>query len=75
MPTNARPDEKTAAVIARILEAHKTLVSIAQDLRRADDFDHAQDMSDAALYCRAAYNDLRLGENTRAKQVRRRKST
>jgi len=52
--------EKRAEVVARILAVHKTLVAIAQDLRRLDDFDHAQDMSDAALRCRAAYNGLRL---------------
>lgn len=72
--TEPTPDERTAAVIARILEAHKTLIGIAQDLRRMDDFDHAMDMSDAALYCRAAYNDLRLGENSRSKPVRQRKN-
>ncbi len=65
---------ETQAIMDRIIEAQKLLVSIAQDLRRADDFDHAQDMSDAALYCRAAYNDLRLGENSRDKPIRRRKA-
>lgn len=62
-------------LVARIDAAHELLIGIARDLRFADDFDHAQDMSDAALYCRAARNDLRLGENTRAKPVRRRKGT
>lgn len=70
--THAPLSSKTTAFMDRIVEAHKLLVSIAHDLRRADDFDHAQDMSDAALYCRAAYNDLRLGQNSRTKPVRRR---
>jgi hypothetical protein len=52
------------AVVARILEAHKTLVGIAHTLRSMNDFDHAQDMSSAALYCRAAYNDLRPRDET-----------
>lgn len=51
--------DQRAEVVKRILEAHKTLVGIAHTLRAMDDFDHAQDMSCAALYCRAAYNDLR----------------
>lgn len=67
--------EQRAAVVERILEAHKTLVVIAQELRRLDDFDHAQDMSDAAMFCRAAYNDLRLGRNTREKALRKRETT
>lgn len=71
MPNEHIPAE-TKAILDRITEAQKLLVSIAADLRRANDFDHAQDMSDAALYCRAAYNDLRLGENSRLKPVRRR---
>lgn len=53
-------DEKRAAIVKRIEDVHGLLVSIAQDLRRMDDFDHAQDLSDAALRCRAAYNELRL---------------
>ena len=65
-------DPKRAAVIVHIDEAHAMLVSIAHTLRALDDFDHAQDMSDAALYCRAARNDLRLSQNTRKKPVRRR---
>ena len=66
-------DPKLAPVIARILEAHKLLVSIAHDLRSMNDFDHAQDMSDAAMFCRAAYNDLRLGKNTRESAKKRAK--
>lgn len=53
------PSKQRAEVVVRILEAHKTLVGIAHTLRSMDDFDHAQDMSSAALHCRAAYNDLR----------------
>ena len=68
------PPLSKETIIARIHEAHDTLIGIARDLRFADDFDHAQDMSDAALYCRAAANDLRLGENTRAKPLRKRQA-
>lgn len=68
-------DSEHAAVVARILETHKLLVSIAQNLRRLDDFDHAMDMSDAAMFCRAAYNDIRLGKNTRKKTLRKRDAT
>lgn len=44
--------------VARIRAAHTILVEIAQDLRRANDLDHAEDMSKAAMYCRAAANDI-----------------
>lgn len=66
----ARTKEKQ--VIIRIREAHQTLIEIAGDLRFMDDFDHAQDMSDAAMFCRAAANDLRDGKSTREKSIRRR---
>lgn len=49
----------------RILQAHTLLIEIARDLRAANDFDHAQDMSDAALRCRAAYNELKDKGNGR----------
>jgi len=51
----------TSEIVLRIRQAHELLISIARDLRRADDFDHAQDMSHAALYCRAAANELEDG--------------
>ena len=47
-PTTS-PSQQKAEVVARILEVHKTLVGLAHDLRRMDDFDHAQHMSSAAL--------------------------
>lgn len=67
--------EQIVELAACIEAAHALLIGIARDLRFANDFDHAQDMSDAALYCRAARNDLRLGENSCAKPVRRRNGT
>jgi hypothetical protein len=67
--------EQVVELVARIDAAHELLIGIARDLRFANDFDHAQDMSDAALFCRAARNDLRLGENTRSKPIRRRNDT
>jgi hypothetical protein len=66
--------EEVEKVIIRIRHAHQALVEIARDLRFMDDFDHAQDMSDAAMFCRAAANDLRDGTNTREKPIRRRKT-
>jgi hypothetical protein len=58
------PSDQRAQMVRRILDVHGVLVSIALDLRRLDDFDHAEDMSYAALHCRAAYNELRLQKDT-----------
>lgn len=52
--------EQRAEIETRLLEVHKTLVGIAYDLRRLDDFDSAQEISNAALCCRGVYNGLRL---------------
>ena len=67
-------EKGVADLVSRIDAASALLIGIARDLRFANDFDHAQDMSDAAMFCRAARNDLRLGENTRNKPMRKRKA-
>lgn len=59
----------TRSIEDRILQAHQLLIEIAAELRGIDDFDHAQDMSNAALFCRAARNELREGQQP-AKPVR-----
>ena len=52
-------DEQRASFVRRIDAAHLVLIDIARDFRAAKDLDRAEDMSSAALLCRAARNDLR----------------